>query len=66
MAGVGYVGFTNATLLAQENEVIAFDIDIAKVDIINDGKCPFEDDGIEGFLADNELKLTATVHPEGI
>ena len=63
VAGIGYVGFTNAILMAQENEVVALDPDETKVNIINGGKCPFEDDGIEEFLAENKLKLTATVDP---
>ena len=63
VAGIGYVGFTNAILMAQENEVVALDPDETKVNIINDGKCPFEDDGIEEFLTENKLKLSATVDP---
>ena len=63
MAGIGYVGFTNAILMAQENEVVALDQDETKVDTINCGKSPFEDDGIEEFLKENKLKLTATVDP---
>ena len=64
VAGIGYVGFTNAILMAQENEVVALDPDETKVNTINCGKCPFEDDGIEEFLTENKLKLTATVDPE--
>ena len=63
VAGIGYVGFTNAILMAQENEVVALDPDETKVNTINDGKCPFEDDGIEEFLTENKLKLSATVDP---
>ena len=63
VAGIGYVGFTNAILMAQENEVVALDPDETKVNIINDGKCPFKDDGIEEFLTENKLKLSATVDP---
>ena len=63
VAGIGYVGFTNAILMAQENEVVALDQDETKVDTINCGKCPFEDDGIEEFLTENKLKLSATVDP---
>ncbi len=63
VAGIGYVGFTNAILMAQENEVVALDPDETKVNIINDGKCPFEDDGIEEFLKENKLNLFATVDP---
>ena len=63
VAGIGYVGFTNAILMARENEVVALDPDETKVNIINNGKCPFEDDGIEEFLSENKLKLSATVDP---
>ena len=63
VAGIGYVGFTNAILMAQENEVVALDEDETKVNTINCGKCPFEDDGVEEFLKENKLKLTATVDP---
>ena len=38
VAGIGYVGFTNAILMAQENEVVALDPDETKVNIINGGK----------------------------
>ena len=63
VAGIGYVGFTNAILMAQENEVVALDEDETKVNTINCGKCPFEDDGIEEFLTENKLELSATVDP---
>lgn len=60
IAGIGYVGLSNAILLSQNNEVIAFDIIQKKVDMINDKKSPILDDDIEKFLATKELNLIAT------
>ncbi|NMH73908.1 nucleotide sugar dehydrogenase [Bacillus sp. RO2] len=60
IAGTGYVGLSNAILLAQQNEVIALDIIQDKVDMINNKKSPIIDDEIEEFLATKELNLTAT------
>ncbi len=60
VAGTGYVGLSNAVLLAQHNEVVALDIDQKKVDLINQRKSPIEDKEIEEYLANNHLNLTAT------
>ena len=60
VAGTGYVGLSNAILLAQHNEVVALDIDQGKVDLINQRKSPIEDIEIEDFLANKSLNLTAT------
>ncbi len=60
IAGTGYVGLSNAVLLAQYNEVIALDIMQEKVDMINNKKSPIMDVEIEEFLATKELNLTAT------
>jgi UDPglucose 6-dehydrogenase len=60
IAGTGYVGLSNAILLAQKNEVIALDIIQEKVDMINNRKSPIIDNEIEEYLATKELKLTAT------
>ncbi|MGJ3196268.1 nucleotide sugar dehydrogenase [Peribacillus frigoritolerans] len=60
IAGTGYVGLSNAILLAQKNEVIALDIIQEKVDMINNRKSPIIDNEIEEFLATKELNLTAT------
>jgi UDPglucose 6-dehydrogenase len=60
IAGTGYVGLSNAILLAQNNEVIALDIIQDKVDMINNKKSPIIDNEIEEFLATKELNLTAT------
>jgi UDPglucose 6-dehydrogenase len=61
VAGTGYVGLSNAILLAQHNEVIAVDIVEAKVDMINNRKSPIADREIEEYLAGKVLNLTATV-----
>ncbi len=60
IAGIGYVGLSNAVLLAQHNEVIAFDIVQEKVDMINNRQSPIVDAEIEEFLATKDLNLTAT------
>lgn len=60
VAGVGYVGLSNAVLLAQHNEVVAYDIVQEKVDMINNRKSPIVDAEIEEFLATRDLNLTAT------
>ena len=60
VAGTGYVGLSNAVLLAQHNDVVAVDIIEAKVEMINARKSPIEDKEIEDFLANRELNLTAT------
>jgi len=64
VAGTGYVGLSIATLLAQNNEVIAVDIIPEKVDLINNKKSPIQDDYIEKYLVEKELKLTATLDAE--
>jgi len=60
IAGTGYVGLSNAILLAQHNEVIALDIIKEKIDIINSKKSPIVDHEIEEYLATKHLNLTAT------
>lgn len=60
VAGTGYVGLSNAVLLAQHNEVITVDIIQEKVDMINARRSPIADAEIEDFLANKELNLTAT------
>lgn len=60
VVGTGYVGLSNAVLLAQHNDVVAIDIDAAKVDSINSGVSPIEDPEIQEFLADRSLRLTAS------
>ena len=60
IAGTGYVGLSNAILLAQHNEVVAVDIIQEKVDMINNKKSPIVDKEIEEYLATKELNLVAT------
>ncbi len=60
VAGTGYVGLSNAILLAQHNEVIALDIIAEKVDMINHRKSPIVDKEIEEYLSTKELSLIAT------
>lgn len=64
IAGTGYVGLSNAILLAQNNEVYAVDIIPEKVEMINQGKSPIVDKEIEEYLATKELNLTATTDAE--
>ena len=64
VAGTGYVGLSIATLLAQNNEVIAIDIIKEKVDMINNHISPIKDKEIEEFLKDKELNLLATLDSE--
>ena len=64
VVGLGYVGLSNAILLAQKNEVYALDIDPARVAMVNDRTSPIVDVEVEEFLANNELNLTATIEPE--
>lgn len=60
VAGIGYVGLSLATLLAQHNDVVAVDIVPEKVDLINNKKSPIADKEIENFLANKPLHLIAT------
>jgi len=60
VAGAGYVGLSNAVLLAQHNKVIALDILQEKVDMINSRKSPIIDNEIEDFLKNRDLDLKAT------
>lgn len=59
VVGTGYVGLSNAILLAQNNEVFAVDIMEEKVDLINNKKSPIVDKEIEDYLANKELNLKA-------
>ena len=61
IAGTGYVGLSNAVLLAQHNEVVALDILAEKVALLNQKKSPIEDPEIEDYLRNKPLNLRATV-----
>lgn len=60
VAGMGYVGMSIATLLAQHNQVIAVDVDSNKVNLINQHLSPVRDEFIEDYLKNANLNLTAT------
>ncbi|WP_125076477.1 nucleotide sugar dehydrogenase [Pseudoxanthomonas sp. SGT-18] len=61
VAGTGYVGLSNAVLLAQNHSVVALDIDPKRVELINARKSPIEDREIEDYLANRPLDLKATL-----
>ena len=61
VAGTGYVGLSNAIILAQNNKVYAVDVVASKVDLINNKKSPIVDKEIEEYLATKQLDLTATL-----
>ncbi|OIQ27027.1 MAG: UDP-glucose 6-dehydrogenase [Alphaproteobacteria bacterium MedPE-SWcel] len=60
VAGLGYVGLSNAVLLAQHNDVVATDISEERVEMVKAGRCPIMDPELEAFLAHRPLRLTAT------
>ncbi|HPU58880.1 MAG TPA: nucleotide sugar dehydrogenase, partial [Candidatus Avimonas sp.] len=64
VAGTGYVGLSNAVLLAQNNTVAAVDIIQEKVDLINSKKSPIVDPEIQEYLSTRNLDLTATTNAE--
>jgi len=61
IAGTGYVGLSNAILLAQHNKVVALDIDAEKVELLNRGRSPIEDVEIQDYLDNKELDFNATL-----
>ena len=61
VAGTGYVGLSIATLLAQHHDVVAVDVVKEKVDLINAKKSPIQDDYIEKYLKEKDLRLSATL-----
>lgn len=63
VVGAGYVGLSNAVLLAEHNEVTLLDIDPHKIDTITNGRSPIVDQDVEEALAGGDLDLTATTDP---
>ncbi|HDX9008473.1 nucleotide sugar dehydrogenase [Aeromonas hydrophila] len=61
IAGTGYVGLSNAVLLAQHHQVIALDVVPEKVELINHRQSPIADKELEAYLADKPLNLKATL-----
>ncbi|MFC5727452.1 MULTISPECIES: nucleotide sugar dehydrogenase [Nocardioides] len=64
VVGTGYVGLSNAVILAQDHDVYAVDIDPARVDAVNRRQSPIVDPELEDFLANRPLTLTATLDKE--
>ncbi|MDE4175264.1 nucleotide sugar dehydrogenase [Phaeobacter sp. PT47_59] len=60
VAGLGYVGLSNAVLLAQNHVVTAVDISASRVDMVNRRQCPVIDEDLQAFLSKRDLQLTAT------
>ena len=58
---MGYVGLSNATLLAQNHEVVGVDISQARVDMLNESQCPIEDREMVEYLQARDLNLHATL-----
>ncbi|MGC5077833.1 nucleotide sugar dehydrogenase [Agrococcus sp. DT81.2] len=65
VVGAGYVGLSNAVVLAQHHEVVAVDIDPRKVEMVNDRTSPIVDVDLEEYLREKPLSLTATTDAPG-
>lgn len=64
IAGLGYVGLSNAMLLAQNNEVIAYDVDSEKIEQLNNKVSPIVDQNISDFLLNKNINFSATLNKE--
>ena len=62
IAGTGYVGISNAILLAQHNDVVALDIVAEKVDMLNARQSPIDDVDVEEYLKNKPLNFRATLN----
>lgn len=60
VAGLGYVGLSNAVILAQHNEVVGIDLNPSKVTMLNSRQCPFEDPELQDYLTNKNLEFRAT------
>ena len=61
VAGLGYVGLSNAVVLARKHQVVAIDLDPQRVDLVNRRESPIEDEELEKYLAEHPLDLVATL-----
>ncbi|MEN5071685.1 nucleotide sugar dehydrogenase [Stenotrophomonas sp. TWI1183] len=61
VVGTGYVGLSNAILLARHHEVVALDIDERKVALLNDGQSPIDDADVRHYLGNVPLRFSATL-----
>lgn len=64
VVGLGYVGLSNAVILAQHNEVVALEVDAARAELVNAGRSPIIDADLEAYLERGGLDLRATTDPE--
>lgn len=64
VAGLGYVGMSNAALFSKNHNVVAFDIDQSRVEAVNRYESPIQDNELEIYLASQPSKLSATIDPE--
>lgn len=64
VAGIGYVGLSNAILLAQNNDVTLIDVDQSKIDLINQKISPIEDSDISSYLQNDEIQIKACLNDE--
>tara|TARA_R110000787_G_scaffold277172_1_gene386361 strand:- start:4031 stop:5203 length:1173 start_codon:yes stop_codon:yes gene_type:complete len=64
VAGLGYVGLSNAILLAQKHNVVAVDITAERVELVNNRQSPLVDEEISDYLANRSLDLKATTDPQ--
>jgi UDPglucose 6-dehydrogenase len=63
VVGLGYVGLSNAVLLAQRHQVFALDVSAARVDAVNRRSSPIEDELLQAYLRGEDLDLRATSDP---
>ena len=64
ISGIGYVGLSNAMLLSQQHQVVAYDVVPGKIDMLNQGHSPIVDSDIDYFLLKKSLNFKATLNKE--